>query len=97
MNKMKILYVNIPAGNEDSETGDFAKNLYVPLLKKNMGLVKSPDTKIVFRFSPYNIPETEAHMAKYGVKDRCAGLRPIDNWKAGVEEGLTQSKQTKER
>ncbi len=174
---MKILYVNIPTGTEASEFGDFAKNSYVPLMKKNISLVKSPDTEIVFRFcewgmgpidmafyryidhlasrmvyysarnakeegfdavivncfgdpmlwelrqaldipvvgigessmlyatlmgykfgivhiSPYNIPETEEHIVKYGLKDRCIGLRPIDSWNAGLEEGLTLSKQT---
>lgn len=174
---MKILFVNIPTGTEDSEFGEFAKNAYVPLMRKNLSLVKSPDTEIVFRFSnwgmgpiemayyryidhlasrmvyysarnakeegfdavvvncfgdpmlwemrqaldipvvgigessmhfaalmgykfgivhisPYNIPETEEHMAKYGVKDRCAGLRPIESWNSGLEEGLTQSKET---
>jgi Asp/Glu/hydantoin racemase len=174
---MKILYVNIPTGTEQGEFGDFAKNAYVPLMRKNIGLVKSPDTEITFRFcewgmgpidmafyryidhlasrmvyysarnakeegfdavvincfgdpmlwelrqaldipvvgigetamlhatlmgykfgivhiSPYNIPETEEHLAKYGVKDRCVGLRPIESWNAGLEEGLTQSKET---
>jgi allantoin racemase len=176
---MKILYVNIPTGLEESEFGDFAKNAYVPLLRRNIALVKSPETEIVFRFcewgmgpidtafyryidhlasrmvycsarnakeegfdavvvncfgdpmlwelrqaldipvvgigesamhfaalmgykfgivhiSPYNIPETEEHVAKYGLKDRCAGLRPIANWDAGTDEGLTRSKATVE-
>lgn len=174
---MKILYVNIPTGTEAGDFGDFAKNAYVPLMRKNISLVKSPDTEIVFRFcewgmgpidmafyryidhlasrmvyysarnakeegfdavvvncfgdpmlwelrqaldipvvgigesamlaatlmgykfgivhiSPYNIPETEEHMAKYGVKDRCVGLRPIESWNSGLEEGLTQSAET---
>jgi Asp/Glu/hydantoin racemase len=174
---MKLLYVNIPTGTEDSEFGDFAKNAYVPLMRKNIGLVKSPETEIVFRFcewgmgpidmafyryidhlasrmvyyaarnakeegfdavvincfgdpmlwelrqalcipvigigesamlhatlmgykfgivhiSPYNIPETEEHLAKYGLKDRCIGQRPIDSWNAGLEDGLTQSDET---
>lgn len=174
---MKILYVNIPTGTEDGEFGEFAKNAYVPLLRKNLALTKSPDTEIVFRFcewglgpidmayyryidhlasrmvyysarnareegfdavvincfgdpmlwelrqaidipvvgigessmlfaammgyrfgivhiSPYNIPETEEHMAKYGIKDRCAGIRPIEGWDSGLEEGLTSSEKT---
>ena len=174
---MKILYVNIPTGTEMGEFGDFAKNAYIPLTRKNLSLVKSPETEIVFRFcewgmgpidmafyryidhlasrmvyyaarnareegfdavvincfgdpmlwelrqaldipvvgigecamhfatlmgyrfgivhiSPYNIPETEEHLVKYGVKDRCAGQRPIDSWNAGLEEGLTSSAET---
>ena len=173
---MKILYVNIPTGTKASEFGDFAKNTYIPLTRKNMALVKSPETEIVFRFSewgmgpidmafyryidhlasrmvyysarnakeegfdavvvncfgdpmlwelrqaldipvvgigessmltatlmghkfgivhisPYNIPETDEHLAKYGLKERCVGQRPIDNWNDGLEEGLTDSKQ----
>ncbi len=176
---MKILYVNIPTGKETGEFGDFAKNAYVPLMRKNIELVKSPDTEIVFRFSewgmgpidmafyryidhlasrmvyysarnakeegfdtvvvncfgdpmlwelrqaldipvvgigessmlaatlmgykfgivhisPYNIPETEEHVAKYGLKERCVGQRPIDSWNTGLEEGLTDSKKTVE-
>lgn len=45
----------------------------------------------IVHISPYNIPETEEHMAKYGVKDRCAGIRPIEGWDSGLEEGLTSS------
>lgn len=176
---MKILFVNIPAGMEDGEFGDFAKNAYVPLLRKNLALTRSPETEIVFRFcewglgpidmayyryidhlasrmvyyaarnareegfdavvincfgdpmlwelrqaidipvagigessmlfaammgykfgivhiSPFNIPETEEHMAKYGVRDRCAGLRPIEGWDSGLEDGLTHSEETVE-
>lgn len=176
---MKILYVNIPTGTEKSGFGDFAKNAYVPLMRKNLSLVKSPETEVVFRFcewgmgpidmafyryidhlasrmvyyaarnakaegfdavvincfgdpmlwelrqaldipvvgigesamqtatlmgwkfgvvhiSPYNIPETEEHLAKYGLKERCVGQRPIDSWDAGLEEGLTESKETVE-
>jgi Asp/Glu/hydantoin racemase len=176
---MKILYVNIPTGKEEGEFGDFAKNAYVPLMRRNIGLVKNPDTEIVFRFSewgmgpidmayyryidhlasrmvyyaarnareegfdavvincfgdpmlwelrqaldipvvgigetamfhaslmgykfgivhisPYNIPETEEHLCKYGLKDRCIGQRPIDGWDAGLEDGLTDSLDTVE-
>jgi Asp/Glu/hydantoin racemase len=48
----------------------------------------------IVHISPYNIPETEEHMAKYGVRDRCAGLRPIEGWDSGLEEGLTHSEET---
>lgn len=174
---MKLLYVNIPTGNEDREFGEFAKNAYVPLMRRNLDLVKNPDTEIVFRFSewgqgpiemafyryidhltssmiyhvaknakeegfdgvvincfgdpmlwelrqaldipvvglgesvmhfatmmghkfgivhisPYNIPETEEHLKKYGLYDRCAGIRPIENWFDGQEGGLTDSSDT---
>ena len=174
---MKLLYVNIPTGTEDSEFGEFAKNAYVPLMRRNLELVKSPDTEITFRFShwgqgpiemafyryidhltssmiyhvaknakeegfdgvvvncfgdpmlwelrqaldipviglgesvmhfatmmgykfgivhisPYNIPETEEHLVKYGVRDRCVGIRPIENWYDGQEDGLSNSEST---
>lgn len=174
---MKILYVNIPTGAEEGEFGAFAKQAYVPLMRQNIGLVKSPETEITFRFSqwgmgpidmafyryidhlasrmvyyaarnakeegfdavvvncfgdpmlwelrqaldipvvgigetamhmatlmgykfgivhisPYNIPETEEHLVKYGLKERCVGQRPIDSWNTGLEEGLSQSTDT---
>ncbi len=177
MAAMKILFVNIPSGDEEGAFGEFAKNAYVPLMRKNIGLVKAPDTEITFRFcrwglgpidmafyrcidrlasrmvyysarnareegfdavvincfgdpllwelrqildipvigigetafhtaalmgykfgvvhiSPYNIPETEEHLARYGLKERCAGQRPIEGWDAGLEEGLTRSAET---
>ncbi|NLB29388.1 MAG: hypothetical protein GX823_04065 [Clostridiales bacterium] len=174
---MRLLYVNIPTGNENGEFGEFAKNAYVPLMRRNLELVKSPGTEITFRFSewgqgpiemafyrfidhltssmiyhvaknakqegfdgvvincfgdpmlwelrqaldipvvglgestmqfaalmghkfgivhisPYNIPETEEHLAKYGIRDRCAGVRPIENWFDGQEDGLADSSGT---
>jgi hypothetical protein len=62
---MKILYVNIPTGAEDSEFGDFAKNAYVPLMRKNIGLVKSPETEIVFRFCEWGMGPIDVAFYKY--------------------------------
>ena len=47
---MRVLFVNIPAGEEDSEFGDFMKSAYVPLLQRNLDLVKRDDTAITYRF-----------------------------------------------
>ena len=47
---MKLLVVNIPTGDENSPFGDWARNRYVPLLKRDMDLVRSPDTELTFRF-----------------------------------------------
>ncbi|MDR3271176.1 MAG: aspartate/glutamate racemase family protein [Peptococcaceae bacterium] len=171
---MRVLFVNIPTGQETGEFAGFAKGVYVPLLKRNLDLVRQPDTEIVFRFcewgmgpvdmafiryldhlasrmiyhaaaqakeegfdvvvincvgdpmlwevrqaldipvvsigesallfahlmgyrfglvhiSPYNIPETEEKIAKYGLKERCVGLRAIANWDCGQEDGLSDA------
>ena len=36
----------------------------------------------IVHISPYNIPETEEHLMKYGLKDCCVGQRPIESWNA---------------
>jgi Asp/Glu/hydantoin racemase len=174
---MKILMIDIPAGPEDSALGGFIKDTYVPLMKKNIDLVRRPDTALTFRFcdwglgpvemaycrymdhlasrmvfyagqhaeaegfdalvvncfgdpmlwelrqaldipvvglgessmlmssmmglkfgivhiSPYNIPETEEHVVKYGLQSRCAGIRPIENWASGQENSLLDARET---
>jgi len=174
---MKVLFVNIPTGKEDTEFGQFVKTAYVPFLQKNLDLVRQPDTEIVYRFcdwgmgpmevaftryldhlasrmiyfaaahaeeegfdavvincfgdpmlwevrqalnipvvgigessmllstlmglkfgivhiSPYNIPETEDHIVKYGLKDRCAGIRPIAESAAEQEQALFDAHHT---
>jgi hypothetical protein len=48
---MKILFVNIPAGKEDSEFGQFMKSAYVPLLQRNLDLVKREETVITYAFA----------------------------------------------
>jgi allantoin racemase len=52
---MKILLVNIPAAEEDNETGQFFKSVMVPLLRRNLDLVKQKDTEITFRFSRWGL------------------------------------------
>ena len=52
---MKILYMNLPAAKENSEASQFFKNAYVPLLHKNVELVKSPDTEVVYRFCEWGL------------------------------------------
>jgi allantoin racemase len=174
---VKVLFVNIPAGEEQSDFGDFMKSAYVPLLRRNLDLVKREDTAITFRFcewgnagmepsfycyldhlsspmiyhaavradeegfdavvincfgdpmvwelrqaidipvvsigessmllsalmgrkfgivhiSEYNIPGQEERIAKYGLKDRCAGIRPIDEPPAGQEAALLDAHET---
>jgi len=49
----------------------------------------------IVHISPYNIPETEEHLVKYGLKDRCVGMRPIADWAdTGAQDGLTDSNLT---
>ncbi len=174
---MRVLFVNIPAGEEHSEFGDFMKSAYVPLLKRNLDLVKRDDTAITFRFcewgntgmepsfysymdylasimvyhaavhakeegfdavvincfgepmfwelrqaldipvvslgessmflsammgrkfgivhiSPYNIPGQEERIAKYGLTDRCAGIRSIGEAPSCQERALLDARET---
>ena len=59
---MKILIVNIPSGAEDGPVGDFVRDFYVPMLKRNFGLVMNPDTELTFRFCDWGMgPEEVAH------------------------------------
>ena len=174
---MKVLFVNIPAGEEASEFGDFMKSAYVPLLQRNLDLVKRGDTAITFRFcewgnagmepsfysymdhlssamvyhaaahadeegfdavvincfgdpmlwelrqaidipvigigessillstlmglkfgivhiSEYNVPGQVDRIVKYGLKDRCAGIRPIGEPPANQERALLDAHET---
>jgi allantoin racemase len=174
---MKVLFVNIPAGEEESDFGEFMKSAYVPLLQRNLDLVKRADTAVTFRFcewgnagmepsfysymdhlssamvyhaavraeeegfdavvincfgdpmlwevrqavnvpvigigetsillsalmgrkfgivhiSEYNIPGQEDRIAKYGLTDRCAGIRPIGEPPADQERALLDAHQT---
>lgn len=174
---MRILFVNIPAGEEDSDFGRFMKSAYVPLLQRNLDLVKREDTAITFRFcewgnpgmepafysymdhlssvmvyhaaaraeeegfdavvincfgdpmlwevrqavnlpvvgigessmflsalmglkfgivhiSAYNVPGQRDRIAKYGLTDRCAGIRPIGEPPAAQEQALLDARET---
>jgi allantoin racemase len=49
----------------------------------------------IVHISPYNIPETEEHVIRYGLKDRCVGMRAIADWAdTGAQDGLTDSTST---
>ncbi|MBN1627819.1 MAG: hypothetical protein JW944_14970 [Deltaproteobacteria bacterium] len=62
---MKILLVNIPAAEEDSEVGVFFKKVMVPLLRKNLELVKQKDTEVTFRFPRKGLASMEAIFYSY--------------------------------
>jgi allantoin racemase len=62
---MKILFVNIPAGPEEGEFGDFMKSAYVPLLRRNLDLVKRDDTAITFRFCEWGNAGMEPSFYSY--------------------------------
>jgi allantoin racemase len=47
---MRILVANVAAADEDTEVGHIFKTVAVPLFRKSFGLVKHPDTELVFRF-----------------------------------------------
>jgi allantoin racemase len=62
---MKILLVNVPAAEEDGEAGQFFKGVMVPLLRRNMDLVKQKDTEVTFRFSQWGLTGMEAIFYNY--------------------------------
>jgi len=62
---MRILFVNIPAGEEDSDFGRFMKSAYVPLLQRNLDLVKLKDTAITFRFCEWGNAGMEPSFYSY--------------------------------
>ena len=177
---MKILVVNIPTGEEDGPFGDWARNVYVPMLKKNIDLVREPGTEVTYRFankgmnplemafyryldhlasemvfkaaqnadeegfdavmidcfgdpmtyelrqaidipvvgigeasllvatmmgrqfgmvnvSPYNIPEQQERIEKYGLASKCVGHVAIENWQAGDDGDLEDATNKVER
>ena len=177
---MKILVVNIPTGEENGPFGDWARNVYVPFLKKNIDLVKAPGTEVTYRFadkgmgplemafyryldhlagemvfkaaqnadkegfdavmidcfgdpmlyelrqslnipvvgigegallvatmmgwkfgmvnvSPYNIPEQQERVVKYGIADKCVGHVAVEGWEAGDDGDLVDASNKVER
>jgi len=62
---MKILLVNVPAAEEDGESGQFFKAVMVPLLRRNLDLVKQKDTEVTFRFSRWGLTGMEAIFYNY--------------------------------
>ena len=62
---MKILFVNIPAGEKNNEFGRVFKNALVPLWQKNIDMIKQKDTKIVFRCATWGMGEMDASFYRY--------------------------------
>ena len=48
---MKILLVNVPAVKEHSESGQFVREVLVPLWRRNFEIVNRSDTQLTFRFA----------------------------------------------
>lgn len=83
---MRVLVVNIPTGKPDSPFGDWARERYVPLLKKNIDLVKSPDTEVTFRFAEWGMYPVD--MAYYRYLDHLAGEMVFHAAQHAEEEGF---------
>jgi len=62
---MRILLVNIPPAEEDNEIGQFFKTAMVPLLRRNLDLVKQEDTEVTFRFSRWGLTGMDAIFYSY--------------------------------
>ena len=83
---MKILVVNIPSGEEQGPFGDWARNVYVPFLKKNIDLVRAPDTEVTYRFADKGLGPLE--MAFYRYLDHLAGEMVFKAGQTADEEGF---------
>lgn len=62
---MRVLCVNMPAGKEESEFGQFMKSAYVPLLQRNFDLVRRDDTEITYRFCEWGNEHMEPSFYRY--------------------------------
>ena len=62
---MKVLFINVPGVEENSEFGQFCKTVIVPLLRRNFDLVKQSDTEVTFRFSRWGSSNMDAFMFSY--------------------------------
>jgi len=62
---MRILLANVPAGEEDSEAGQFVKSVVVGSWRRNLELVKQKDTEITFRFPRRGLTGLDAFMYSY--------------------------------
>jgi Asp/Glu/hydantoin racemase len=62
---MKILLANVPAGEENSEAGQFIKTVVVDRWRRNLELVKQKDTEITFRFPRRGLTGLDAFMYSY--------------------------------
>lgn len=62
---MRILLANVPAGEKDSEGGQFVKTVVVPMWRRNLELVKQKDTDIIFRFPRRGLTGLDAFMYSY--------------------------------
>jgi allantoin racemase len=62
---MRVLCVNIPAGKEEGEFGQFMKSAYVPLLQRNFDMVKRDDTAITYRFCEWGNDHMEPSFYRY--------------------------------
>lgn len=67
---MNILFVNIPSGKQNTDFEKFVREEYVPLLKENLNITKSTDTKITFRFCEWGMGPID--MAYYRYLDHLA-------------------------
>lgn len=82
----EILVVNIPSGEENSPFGAWAKNVYMPMTKRNLDLVKGPDTEFTYRFSTWGMgPERTAF---YRYMDHLASRKVFYLAQHAEEEGF---------
>ena len=84
---MKILVVVIPTGKENSPEGEFYKSFYIPMTKRNINLVKNPDTELVFRVCEWGMGGVEV-VAFYRYLDHLASRMVYYSALHAKEEGF---------
>lgn len=63
---MKILIINIPTGKkDDKQFMSFINNVYIPLLNKNINLVKAENTQVTHRFCEWGLGPVDMAYCRY--------------------------------
>jgi Asp/Glu/hydantoin racemase len=62
---MKILVANVAVAEKESETGQFLRNVLVPLWRRNMDLVRQPATEFTFRFPAWGVTGLDGFFYSY--------------------------------
>jgi allantoin racemase len=83
---MKILFVNIPAGEKDDEFGHMFEHALVPLWRRNIDKVKQENTEVIFRCSRWGMGGMDTSFYRY--IDHLAGSMVFHVAARAEEEGF---------
>jgi allantoin racemase len=62
---MKILFVNIPAGEQNDEFGQMFEGALVPMWRRSIDMVKQENTEVVFRCSRWGMGGMDTSFYRY--------------------------------